>query len=86
MTHHFWARFLLIKNKIKDCYNDDAVSVFCRNCTNEGIVNALNRCRIQHFIELAQIVQKYCMMESAWKGQTARWEPPAFKQLTGREK
>ena len=28
MVHHFWARFLLVKNKIKDCCDDDTVSVF----------------------------------------------------------
>ena len=84
-VHHFWARFL-VKNKIKDCYDDDAVSIFCRNCMNEGILNALNRCCILHFADLAHIIQKYSAMESTWKAQTARWEPPAFKQPTGRTK
>ena len=55
-VHHFWARFLLVKNKINDCYDDDAVSVFCRHCTDEGILNALNRRRILHFADLAYIV------------------------------
>ena len=86
MVHHFWARFLLVKNKIKDCYDDDAVSVFCRNYMDKGILNALNRRRILHFVDLAHIVQKYCAMESAWKAQTAQWEPPAFKPPTGRAK
>lgn len=75
MVHHFWSRLLLVRNKIKDCYDDDAVSVFCRNCTNKGILNALNRRRIQHFTNLTHIVQKYRAMESAWKAQTVRWEP-----------
>ena len=83
-VHHFWARFLLVKNKIKGCCDGDAVSVLCHNCTDEGILNALNRHRILHFADLAHIVKKYCAMESASKAQTARWEPPAFKQPTGR--
>ena len=41
-VHHFWARFLLVKNKIKDCCDDDVISVFHRNCTDEGIQNALD--------------------------------------------
>ena len=53
---------------------------------DEGILNALNRHHILHFADLAHIVQKYCAMESAWKAQTARWDPPAFKQPTGRAK
>ena len=56
------------------------------NCTDKGIINALNRCCILHFADLAHIVQKYCAMESAWKAQTARWELPAFKPATGRAK
>ena len=63
-VHHFWARFLLVKNKIKYCCDDDVVSVFCRNYTDEGILNALNRRCILHFADLAHIVQKYCAMES----------------------
>ena len=67
IVHHFWARFLLDKDKIKDCCNDDAISMFCHNCTDEGILNALNRRRVLHFADLAHIVQKYYAMESAWK-------------------
>ena len=85
-VHPFWSRFLLVKNKIKDCCDDDAVLVFCRNCTDEGILSALNRRRILHCADLAHIVQKYCAMESAWEAQTARWEPIAFTQPTGRAK
>ena len=55
-VHHFWARFLLVKNKIKNCCDKDAVSVLCRNYTDEGILNALNRRRILHFADLAHIV------------------------------
>ena len=33
--HHFWARFLLVKDKIKDCGDKDAISIFCNNCTDE---------------------------------------------------
>ena len=33
-VHHFWARFLLVNNKVKDCRNEDAISLFCKsfNC------------------------------------------------------
>ena len=64
-VHHFWARFLLVKDKIKDCCDEDAISAFRTNCTDEGILNAINRCRILHFADLATIVQKYSTMESA---------------------
>ena len=75
-VHHFWARFLLVKDKIKDCRDEDAISVFCNNCTDERILNAINRHHVLHFDDLATIVQKYCAMESAWKTQAASWEPP----------
>ena len=55
-VHHFWARFLLVKNKIKDCCDDNTISVFLNNCTDEGILNALNRRRVLHFADLANIV------------------------------
>ena len=32
-VHHFWARFLLVKDKIKDCRDEDAISLFCKKCT-----------------------------------------------------
>ena len=65
MVHHFWARFLLVKDKVKDCRDKDAISAFCNNCIDEGILNAINRCHILHFADLATIVQKYSAMESA---------------------
>ena len=69
MFHHFWARFLLVKDKIKDCRDEDAISGFCNNCTDKGILNAISHRDIVHFADLAAIVQKYCAMESAWKTQ-----------------
>ena len=36
IVHHFWARFLLVKDKIKDCPDEDAISIFC---------NKLHGCR-----------------------------------------
>ena len=39
MVHHFWARFLLVKDKVKDCRDEDAISAFRNNCTDEGILN-----------------------------------------------
>ena len=74
-VHPFWARFLLVKDKVKDCRDKDAVSAFCNNCTNEGILNAINRRRILHFTDLATIVQKYNTMESASRDNVACWEP-----------
>ena len=64
-VHHFWARFLLVKDKIKNYRDEDAISLFCNNCMDEGILNAINRRRVLHFADLATIVQKYCAMESA---------------------
>ena len=75
-VHHFWARFLLVKDRIKDCRDKDAISLFCKNCMDEGILNAINRHHVSHFADLAAIVQKYCAKESAWKTQAASWEPP----------
>ena len=76
MTHHFWARFLLVKDKIKDCHDEDAITAFRSNCTDEGILNAISRRHISCFADLATIVYKYYTMESAWKTQAACWEPP----------
>ena len=69
-VHRYWARFLLALNKVKDCHKEDVVSLFCRNCTNKGLLNAISRRDIVHFTDLATIVQKYYAMESAWKTQT----------------
>ena len=63
-VHHFWARFLLVKNKVKDCRDEDAIAAFSNNCADEGILNAINRRRIPKFADLATIVQKYSAMES----------------------
>ena len=65
-------------NKVKDCREEDAISFFCKNCTDKGILNAISRRDIAHFANLAAIVQKYCVMESAWKTQTKFWDPPAL--------
>ena len=48
-VHHFWARFLLVKDKVKDCRDEDAISAFCKNCADEGILSAINRRRILKF-------------------------------------
>ena len=66
-VHHFWARFLLVMSKVKDYREEDAISFFCKNCTDKGILNAISRRDIARFADLAAIVQKYCAMESAWK-------------------
>ena len=59
-VHRYWARFLLVLNKVKDCREEDVVSLFCKNCTNKGILNAISRRDIVHFADLATIVQKHC--------------------------
>ena len=80
-VHHFWARFLLVKNRIKDCPDDDdVVLVFHRNCTDEGVLNALDRRHIQSFTELSHVVHKYYAMESTWRAQKTQLQPAAFKQ------
>ena len=67
-------------SKVKDCREEDAISFFCKNCTDKGILNAITRRDIAHFADLAAIVQKYCAMESAWKTQTKFWDPPALSK------
>src|SRR4051812_24035468 len=77
-VHHYWARFLLLMNRIKDCHKGDAISIFCSNCTDKGILNAISRRNITRFTDLASIVQKYCAMESAWKTEIKFWDNPAL--------
>src|SRR3954467_11994910 len=77
-VHHYWARFLLLMNRIKDCHEGGAISIFCNNCTDKGILNAVSRRNITHFADLASIVQKYCAMESAWKTEIKFWDNPAL--------
>ena len=63
--NRYWARFLLVLNKVKDCRDEDAVSLFRKNCTNKGILNAISHRDIAHFADLATIIEKYCVMERA---------------------
>ena len=55
-VHHYWARFLLVMNRIKDCPEEDAISFFCNNYTDKGILNAISRRVITCFADLASIV------------------------------
>ena len=64
-VHHYWARFLLVMDRIKECHEESAISIFCNNCTDKGIMNAISRREITCFADLASIVWKYCAMESA---------------------
>ena len=64
-------------NKVKDCREEDAVSFFCNNCTDKGILNAISRRDISRFTDLASIERKYYAMESAWKTETKFWDNPA---------
>src|SRR3954469_22328436 len=77
-VHHYWARFLLLMRRIEDCHEWDAISIFCNNCTDKGILNATSRHDITRFDDLASIVQKYCAMESARKTETEFWDNPAL--------
>ena len=65
-------------NKAEDCREEDAVSLFSKNCTNNEILNAISRRDIIHIADLATIVQKYCAMGSAWKTQTEFWDSSAL--------
>ena len=65
-------------NKVTDCRKEDPILLFCKNCTNKGILNAISHRDIVHFADLAAIVKKYCAMEGAWKTQTDFWDNPAF--------
>ena len=66
-VHHYWARFLLVMNRIEDCREEDAISFFCNNCTDIGILNTISRREITCFADLASIVRKYCATESVRK-------------------
>ena len=55
-VHHYWARFLLVMNRIEDCREEDAISFFCNNCADNGILNAISRREITRFADLASIV------------------------------
>ena len=55
-VHRYWARFLLVMSKVKDCREEDAISFFCKNCTDRGILNAISHHDIAHFADLAAIV------------------------------
>src|SRR3954462_7366726 len=77
-VHHYWASFLLLMNRIKDCHEGDAISIFCSNYTDKGILNAISRRNITRFADLASIVQKYCAMESARKTEIKFWDNPAL--------
>ncbi len=65
-------------SKAKDCCEEDAISFFCKNCMDKGILNAIIRRDMSHFADLEAIVHKYCAMESTWKTQATFWDPPAL--------
>ena len=73
-------------NRIKDYREEDAISIFCNNCTDKGILNAVSHCDITRFADLASIVQKYCAMESARKIETKFWDNPALNRNLVRNK
>ena len=55
-VHHYCARFLLVMHRIKGCREEDAISSFCNNCTDKGILNTISRRDITRFVDLASIV------------------------------
>ena len=65
-------------DRIKDCREESAISIFCNNCTDKGIINATSHREVTRFADLATIVQKYCAMESVWKTETRFWDNPAL--------
>ena len=73
-------------SKVKDCREEDAISFFCKNCTDKGILNDISRRDIAHFVDLAAIVRKYCAMESAWKTETNFWDNPGLNTNPARNK
>ena len=73
-------------DRIKDCREENAISIFCNNCTDEGILNAVSRREITRFADLATKVQKYCAMESSWKTETRFWDNPALNTTPVRNK
>ena len=75
-VHHYWARFLLVMNRIKDYREKDAISFFCNNCTDIGILNAISRREITRFADLTSIVRKYCATESVRKTEDKFWDNP----------
>ena len=65
-------------NRIKDCREEDAISLFCINCMGEGILNTVSHRKITHFADLVSIVRKHYVMESARKTEIKFWDNPAL--------
>ena len=51
-VHHYWARFLLVMNRIKDYCEKEAISLFLNNCTDIKILNAIILREITRFTDL----------------------------------
>ena len=49
-------------------------------------MNAISRREVTRFTDLATIVQKYYVMESAWKTKTMFWDNPALNTTLVRNK
>ena len=85
-VHHYWARFLLVMDRIKDCHEESAISIFCNNCTDKGILNAISRRKITRFADLVSIVRIYYAMESVWKTEIKFWDNLALNTNPVRNK
>ena len=68
-------------DRIKDYREENAISIFFNNCTDKGILNAIDRRKITRFTDLASIVRKYCAMESFRKTENQFWDNPAPNQV-----
>ena len=66
--------FILVMNRIKECREEDAISFFCNNCTDKGILNAISHREIPRFADLVSIVRKYCAMKRARKTEIKFWD------------
>ena len=73
-------------SKVKDSREEDTISFFYKNCTDKGILNAISCRDISQFADFAAIVQKYCVMESAWQTQAKFCDSPALTKPLVRTK
>lgn len=81
--HHFWARFLLDKDRAEGHGEQEMINAFRHNCHGECILNALARRRIQTFTELSSLVLKYSALERTWQIQQMCMELRHINQTRG---
>ena len=64
-VRQFWARFLLTKNNILDCTDQEALVAFDLNVHDERARREFFRRRPRMFAELSDPVTNYCTIEDA---------------------